>query len=94
MGCHERRQRYAGPCPNTLSALNSIHQENNTVTVPEFAGTLLGFDDYVSLYTSSNTVLGRSVLTMAGRYGLRGRDGVVSDIDCWSWSESGSLFYQ
>lgn len=68
--------------PTTLMPQNSIPQENNTVTVLEFAGTLLGFDDYVSQYTSSNTVLGRRVLTMAGRYGLRGRHGIVSEVDC------------
>ena len=56
---------------------------SDTVSV-EFAGTLLGFDDYVSqslrflLLRSSAVRLGRVLIVKAKRHGPRGCDGIVS----------------
>lgn len=48
---------------------------------PEFAGTLLGFDDYVSMFCPF-TLLPRPLTNLPHRYGARGRDRVVRFLRC------------
>lgn len=58
----------------------SDHYYGNHLTctsLTEFAGTLLGFDDYVSKYCECDTIIDVSMLTQALRYGSGGCDRVV-----------------
>jgi hypothetical protein len=89
MGCHERRQRYVGP-PPPLSVPLKIDIKRITPLLLQNSP-----EPYSALTTMSVSTritghcAGRRVLTMAGRYGLRGRHGIVSEEDCWSWAEPG-----
>ena len=86
-----------GPCPRRVDGRMDGWIDANVVRHPEFSGTLLGFDDYVSKFSSSlsptpallqtpcralESGWARAVLTIDSRYGVRRRDGIVRDFAC------------